>query len=99
MRFQKSIRIAPGIHINLSKSGVGMSVGPCGLKVGVDGKGHRYSSVGIPGTGISQRTYGKAGDDEFAAIWAAQQLARMETTTLTRRLVPKTLSASFMELG
>jgi hypothetical protein len=63
------------------------------------GKGHRYSSVGIPGTGIPQRTYGKAGDDESAAIWAAQQLARMETTTLTRRLVPKTLSASFMELG
>jgi hypothetical protein len=68
MRFQKSIRIAPGIHINLSKSGVGMSVGPCGLQVGVDGEGHRYSSVGIPGTGIPERNYGKAGDDEFSAI-------------------------------
>ncbi|MGO9126025.1 MAG: DUF4236 domain-containing protein [Terriglobales bacterium] len=28
MRFQKSIRIAPGFRINLSKSGVGVSVGP-----------------------------------------------------------------------
>jgi broad specificity phosphatase PhoE len=37
MRFQKSIRIAPGIRINLSKSGVGVSVGPKGLKV--DGPG------------------------------------------------------------
>jgi hypothetical protein len=63
MRFQKSIRIAPGIRINLSKSGVGVSVGPKGLKVGVDGKGQRYSSVGIPGTGISQRSYQKAGED------------------------------------
>jgi hypothetical protein len=40
-----------------------VSVGPKGLKVGVDGKGRRYSSVGIPGTGISQRNYAKAGDD------------------------------------
>jgi hypothetical protein len=63
MRFQKSIRIAPGVRINLSKSGVGVSVGPKGLKVGVDGKGRRYSSVGIPGTGISQRSYQKAGED------------------------------------
>jgi hypothetical protein len=63
MRFQKSIRIAPGIRINLSKSGVGVSVGPRGLKVGVNGNGQRYSSVGIPGTGISQRTYSKADED------------------------------------
>ncbi len=63
MRFQKSIRIAPGFRINLSKSGVGVSVGPKGLKVGVDAKGRSYSSVGIPGTGISQRNYAKPGDD------------------------------------
>ncbi len=63
MRFQKSIRIAPGFRINLSKSGVGVSVGPKGLKVGVDAKGRRYSSVGIPGTGISQRNYAKPGED------------------------------------
>jgi hypothetical protein len=63
MRFQKSIRIAPGIRINLSKSGVGVSVGPRGMKVGVDGKGRRYTSVGVPGTGISQRTYAKPGEN------------------------------------
>ena len=63
MRFQKSIRIAPGIRINLSKSGVGVSVGPKGLNVGVDGKGRRYSSVGIPCTGISRRNYAKPGED------------------------------------
>ncbi len=63
MRFQKSIRIAPGFRINLSKSGVGVSLGPKGLKVGVDAKGRRYSSVGIPGTGISQRNYSKPDAD------------------------------------
>ena len=63
MRFQKSIRIAPGFRINLSKSGVGVSVGPKGLKVGVDAKGRRYSSVGIPGTGISQRNYSTPGEE------------------------------------
>jgi hypothetical protein len=63
MRFQKSIRIAPGIRIDLRKSGVGVSVGPKGLKVGVDGKGRRSSSVGIPGAGISQRSYSNPGED------------------------------------
>jgi hypothetical protein len=63
MRFQKSIRIAPGFRIDLSKSGVGVTVCCKGLKVGVDGKGRRHSSVGIPGTGISQRSYQKAGED------------------------------------
>jgi hypothetical protein len=63
MRFQKSIRIAPGIRINLSKSGVGVRVGPRSLKLGSDGKGHHYSWVGIPGTGISQRNYIKEDED------------------------------------
>jgi voltage-gated potassium channel len=57
LRFQKSIKIAPGIRINLSKSGLGVSAGMRGARVGVDSKGRSYSSVGIPGTGISQRTY------------------------------------------
>jgi hypothetical protein len=41
----------------LSKSGFGVSAGVKGARVGVDSKGRSYSSVGIPGTGISQRTY------------------------------------------
>ena len=52
--FRKRIRIAPGININLSKSGVSTSVGPKGAKVSVGPKG-TYLHTGIPGTGIYKR--------------------------------------------
>lgn len=62
-RFQRRVKILPGVHLNFSRSGMGVSFGPRGLKLGVDGKGRQYSSVGIPGTGISQRNYVTADDD------------------------------------
>lgn len=55
-RFQKSIKVGP-FRINLSKSGVGYSVGTRGLRLGRDAKGRNYTNVSIPGTGISNRTY------------------------------------------
>jgi uncharacterized protein DUF4236 len=56
-RFQRRIRIAPGVRLNLSKSGVGGSVGRTGLRLGVDAKRRKYFSVGLPGTGMSYRTF------------------------------------------
>ncbi|WP_422720125.1 DUF4236 domain-containing protein [Franzmannia qiaohouensis] len=35
LRFRQRIRIAPGISLNLSKSGIGASIGPRGAKVSV----------------------------------------------------------------
>ncbi len=52
--FRKRIRIAPGVHINLSKSGVSTSIGPKGAKVTIGPKG-TYLHTGIPGTGIYNR--------------------------------------------
>lgn len=57
MRFRRSIKILPGVRLNLSKSGLGISVGPRGLKVGMDARGRKYISAGIPGTGLSSRQY------------------------------------------
>mgnify|MGYP000163737350 CR=1 FL=1 len=51
-RFQKRIKILPGVSINLSKSGVSTSVGPPGAKV-TFGNGKTRTTVGLPGTGIS----------------------------------------------
>jgi len=56
MRFSKRLKFGP-VNINLSGSGVGASFGVRGARVGVDAKGKAYSSLGIPGTGLSQRTY------------------------------------------
>lgn len=56
-RFQRRIRIAPGVRLNLSKSGVGASVGRTGLRLGLDAKRRKYFSVGLPGTGLSYRDF------------------------------------------
>jgi hypothetical protein len=54
-RFQKRIRILPGVYINLSKSGVSASVGGHGATVNVGADGRRMITLGIPGTGMSYR--------------------------------------------
>jgi hypothetical protein len=51
LRFRRSVRIAPGVRLNLGLHGAGLSVGPRGLHVGVNRRG-MYSSAGIPGTGL-----------------------------------------------
>lgn len=54
-RFRRTIRIAPGIRVNLSRSGVSTSVGVRGAHVTV-GHGRVRESVGLPGTGFSYTT-------------------------------------------
>ena len=54
-RFQKRIRIFPGVYINLSKSGVSTSLGGHGATVNVGHDGRRMITLGIPGTGMSYR--------------------------------------------
>ena len=51
-RFQRRIKIAPGISLNLSKSGVSTSIGPRGAKVTL-GHGKVRTTIGVPGTGLS----------------------------------------------
>lgn len=53
--FRNSIRIAPGIRINLGKRKASLSVGGPGATINVGEQGAR-ATVGIPGTGISART-------------------------------------------
>lgn len=51
-RFRKSIKLLPGIRINLSKSGISTSIGKPGATINFSERGTR-GTVGIPGTGIS----------------------------------------------
>jgi hypothetical protein len=51
-RFRRSIKIAPGIRLNVSKSGVSTSLGTRGATVNISRRGTR-GTLGIPGTGIS----------------------------------------------
>jgi len=50
-RLRRSIKVFPGLTLNLNKSGVSASVGVRGAKVTVGKKGIR-KTVGIPGTGM-----------------------------------------------
>lgn len=53
LRFRKSVKVAPGVRLNLSKKSASVSVGGKGARYTVSSTGRRTSSVGIPGTGVS----------------------------------------------
>jgi hypothetical protein len=57
LRLQRRIKVLPGVRINLSKSGVGFSVGGRGAHIGITAHGQHYTSIGMPGTGLSWREY------------------------------------------
>jgi len=51
-RFRKSVKLFPGVKLNLSQSGISTSIGVPGATVNIGKKGTR-ATVGLPGTGIS----------------------------------------------
>ena len=55
--YRKSVNLGP-FRVNLSKSGVGYSVGGRGFRVGTTSRGRKYTSFSIPGTGVGYRKSG-----------------------------------------
>lgn len=58
-RFRKSVKIAPGVRLNVSKSGISTSIGRRGATVNLSKRGTRITT-GIPGTGLSTSKLYKA---------------------------------------
>lgn len=57
LRYRKSIRLGGGVRVNVSGRGVGWSVGGKGFRYTKPAGGRRpYSTVSLPGTGISYRS-------------------------------------------
>lgn len=54
-KFQKRIKVLPGVRVNLSKSGVSTSVGGKGATVNLR-RAKTKVTLGIPGTGLSHST-------------------------------------------
>ena len=52
-RFHKSIKIAPGIRLNLNKKSTSVSIGGKGARYTVSSNGRKTATVGLPGTGLS----------------------------------------------
>jgi len=59
-RFFRRVKIAPGLSLNLSRSGVSPSLGVRGARMTLGRSGVR-KTVGIPGTGLYYTTIGGAG--------------------------------------
>src|ERR1035441_1622235 len=55
-RFRRSLKLGP-LRLNFSKSGIGVSTGVRGFRVGTDAKGRSYTAASIPGTGLYNRAY------------------------------------------
>ena len=53
VRFRKRVKLAPGVYLNLGKTGVSASVGPRGATLNVSGKRKPKVTAGIPGSGLS----------------------------------------------
>jgi len=70
LRIRRTIKVFPGLTLNLSKSGVSASVGVRGAKVTVGKTGIR-KTVGIPGTGLSYTDYQKHDEGSGAHQGAA----------------------------
>lgn len=67
-RFRKTIKLFPGVKLNLSKSGISASVGVAGATVNFSKRGTR-GTVGIPGTGISYtENFSKSNDPKAAPV-------------------------------
>lgn len=72
--FRRSVGVGP-FRLNLSKSGVGWSVGGRGFRSGVSARGRRYTTFGLPGTGLGYRTYGRRAGGCAVVLAAGAALA------------------------
>ena len=66
LRFRRSVNLGGGLRLNLSKSGVGISGGARGARVGTGPRGKRMA-VGIPGTGLfyeKRSSHGKTKEND-----------------------------------
>lgn len=72
LRMRKSIKLGPGVRLNVSHKSVGLRVGGRGAGVSVNSSGRHSASVGIPGSGVgySTRLGGSGGSRARAAAIA-----------------------------
>ena len=59
VRFRRTLKVAPGVRINVTKTGVGVRVGPRGLGLSAHSSGRVTLGAGIPGTGLYYQQTGR----------------------------------------
>ena len=68
--FRRSLKFGL-FRVNLSKSGIGYSVGTRGIRFGKDAKGRKYRALSIPETGIFKRDYFQSKQTGPSPSWFA----------------------------
>ena len=63
-RIRKTIKILPGIKINLSNSGISTTVGGRGASVNIKHGRKTKTTLSIPGTGLSHTNYSGSNSNE-----------------------------------
>lgn len=68
-RLRKSVKLLPGVRLNVGMRRVSLTVGGRGASVNIGKKGAR-ANLGLPGTGISysQKLDGKKGDAKSGCL-------------------------------
>lgn len=90
MRFRKSIKVAPGVKVNLNKSSVSVTTGTKGLHHTVSSNGSRTTSAGIPGTGASYvKTTRSSGNNSKKSTMYDSAVAGSDTPAEPNREKPK----------
>lgn len=89
-RFRRSIKIAPGIRLNVTKSGFGITAGPKGAHYSVHSSGARTRSIGLPGTGLYYQDRSGGGRGRSRRNSAATQQRQAAAAPIDPvRLIPK----------
>lgn len=101
LQYRKSKKIMPGVRLNATKSGVSVTVGGNGYHK-TYGKNGVTTSVGIPGTGIYDRTY--TSYDEISRKRQQQALrdaqrSKKEQSAFSKHPVLMILSICIMAFG
>jgi hypothetical protein len=91
--FRRGFSLGP-FRINLSKKGVGASIGVGGVRVGHDARGRNYSQVSIPGTGIYRRDYYKTNSTTPGAGSSPAQVTQPSQTQGQPSPLPQTITTS-----
>lgn len=82
--YRKSVGVGP-FRVNISKSGIGYSVGGMGFRTGVSSRGRSYKSFTVPGTGMRYYSSSKQGCLVVLALLAG---IGSLTTVLLLRIFP-----------
>ena len=90
-RFQRRVKIAKGVRLNLSKSGVSTSFGRPGFRINI---GRRSGiTTGIPGTGLSYRS-SLGGSGGLGAVVQLVGATVYGVILLVRGLIPLLIAAA-----